>query len=213
MKEPEVPPAPASAPPLAPSEPPALSPRRRTRQEWLRHQLHWSNLIIAAALIYAGPTLLPHLGALFGVRSGPDTAPHFAYQSLTRETLSSDSLRGRVVLVNFWATWCAPCRAEMPVLEAMYKRHKAEGFVIVGLAVDQAPTATVEAFVRDRGVSYPIAHVGREAEAVFGGVRGYPTSFLIGRDGVVRHRVLGPIGAVSLEPAVRRALAAPEVPP
>ena len=189
MKDPEVPTRP-----------------RRTLREWLRHQLHWSNLIIVAALIYAGPTLLPHLGALIGVRSGPDAAPSYAYPSLTGELLSSDSLRGKVVLVNFWATWCAPCRAEMPVLEAMYQRHKEKGFVIVGLAVDQAPTASVAAFVRERGVTYPIAHVGREAELVFGGVRGYPTSFLIGRDGKVQNRVLGPIGAVSLEPAVRRAL-------
>ncbi len=189
MTEPEVPPRP-----------------RRTPREWLRHQLHWSNLIIVAALIYAGPTLLPHIGALIGVRSGPDAAPSYAYPSLTGELLSSDSLRGKVVLVNFWATWCAPCRAEMPVLEAMYQRHKEKGFVIVGLAVDQAPTASVAAFVRERGVTYPIAHVGREAELVFGGVRGYPTSFLIGRDGKVQNRVLGPIGAVSLEPAVRRAL-------
>lgn len=181
-------------------------PRARVRA-WLRRQLHWSNLILVAALLYAGPTLLPHLGALLGFRSGGARVPSWHYPSLGGELLSSDSLRGQVVLVNFWATWCAPCRVEMPALEAMYHRHRSRGFVIVGLAVDQAPTDEVAAFVRERGITYPIAHVGREAEARFGGVRGYPTSFLIGRDGTVRHVVLGPIGAVSLEPAVRRALA------
>lgn len=177
---------------------------RLRRRGW-----HWSDLIWIAALLYAAPTLLPHLGAVFGVRARAAVTPAYSYVSLTGAPLASDSLRGQVVLVNFWATWCAPCRAEMPALEAMYQRHRDRGFVIVGLAVDRAPTSEVEAFVRDRGVTYPIAHVGPEAEARFGGVRGYPTSFLIGRDGVVRHTVLGPIGAVSLEPAVRRALREP----
>lgn len=168
---------------------------------------HWSDLIWIAALLYAAPTLLPHLGAVAGIRTTAALAPAYSYVSLTGEPLASEALRGKVVLVNFWATWCGPCRAEMPVLEAMYQRHKDKGFVIVGLAVDQAPTQKVADYVRERGVTYPVAHVAREAEARFGGVRGYPTSFLIGRDGVVRHVVLGPIGAVSLEPAVRRALA------
>ena len=187
--------------------PAAKGTATRGLKGWLRRQLHWSNLIVLAALIYAAPTLLPHLGALFGVRNGAAATPTWAYPALDGAVLSSDSLRGQVVLVNFWATWCAPCRAEMPALEAMYQRHREKGFTIVGLAVDQAPTSEVAQFVKERGVTYPIAHVGREAEAVFGGVRGYPTSFLIGRDGAVRHVVLGPIGAVSLEPAVRRAIA------
>ena len=172
-----------------------------------RRYLTLGNLFLFVVLWWAGPRLLPHLGALVGVRSGPDAVPTYDYRSLTGEPLSADSLRGRVVLVNFWATWCAPCRAEMPLLEAMYKRHRANGLTIVGLAVDRAPTATVEAYVRARGVTYPIAHVGTEAERRFGGVRGYPTSFLLDRTGRIRHTVMGPIGPLSLEPAVRRLLA------
>lgn len=189
--------------PVPPPGRPSLRARLR-RRGW-----HWSDLIWLAALAYAAPTLLPHLGALVGVRSGGGATPAYSYVSLTGERLDSDTLRGKVVLVNFWATWCGPCRVEMPALEAMYQRHRAAGFVIVGLAVDQAPTSKVADYVRARGVTYPVSHVGREAELRFGGVRGYPTSFLIGRDGVVRQRVVGPIGALSLEPAVRRALNEP----
>jgi thiol-disulfide isomerase/thioredoxin len=181
----------------------------RSRPRGLHRYLTFGNVILVIALWWALPRLLPHLGALVGVRSGPDMIPSYDYRSLTGETLSADSLRGRVVLVNFWATWCTPCRVEMPLLEAMYERHREQGFVIVGLAVDQAPTSTVAEYVRARGVTYPVAHVGSEAERRFGGVRGYPTSFLLDRTGRIRHAVLGPIGPLSLEPAVRRLLAEP----
>lgn len=201
-KEPTAPEVPGGEP----AEPPARS-QPSSRPAGIRRHLTISNLILFIALWWAGPRLLPHLGALVGVRSGPDTVPSYAYQGLAGEALSADSLRGRVVLVNFWATWCSPCRVEMPLLEAMYQRHRDEGFVVVGFAVDQAPTRTVADFVRARGVTYPIAHVASEAERRFGGIRGYPTSFLLDRTGRIRHQVLGPIGPLSLEPAVRRLLA------
>lgn len=200
MNAPEVPGS-AERSPSAPASPRLTYWERLKRRGW-----YWSDLIWIAALAYAGPTLLPHLGALFDVRSGGAATPVYSYESLSGGRIDSDSLRGKVVLVNFWATWCLPCRAEMPALEAMYQRHRDTGFVIVGLAVDRAATSRVAEYVREREVTYPIAHVGGEAERRFGGVRGYPTSVLIGRDGVVRHVVMGPIGAVSLEPAVRRAI-------
>ena len=172
----------------------------------LRRHVTVGNVLTVAILLWAAPRLLPHAGAVLGVRSGPTTTPEFAYASLTGETLSTASLRGNVVLINFWATWCLPCRVEMPALDAMHRRHADSGFVVVGLAVDRVSTAQVLAFVRERGVQYPIAHVGPEAERAFGGVQGYPMSFLLDRTGRIRHRVIGPIAPISLELAVRRLL-------
>lgn len=197
--------------PLPPDTPPEVPHGGRASAltrlwQWLRPRVTVANMITLAVLVYATPLLLPHIGAVFGVRSGPDVVPRYSYLALDGTPVHADSLRGRVVLVNFWATWCLPCRAEMPALESMYQRHRDAGFVIIGLAVDQAATEKVAAFVRERGITYPIAHVGREAEHTFGGVRGYPTSFLLDRTGRVRHVVQGPIGAVSLEAAVRREL-------
>ena len=97
----------------------------------------------------------------------------------------------------------------MPLLEATWNRHRAAGLVVLGASVDQGDPRTVQDFITSRGISYPIAIVGSEVLAALGGVRGYPTSILLGRDGRVRHRVMGPIGPLSLEPAIRRALAEP----
>lgn len=157
--------------------------------------------------------LAPHLAAVVGIDTGDRSHPAFAVHTLTDEMVSSDSLRGRVVLVNFWATWCLPCRVEMPLLDAMARRHRDRGLVVLGFSVDRGPAADVAAFLADRGISYPVAIVGsREAQA-FGGVAGYPTSFLVDRSGRLRQRALGPLAMASFEPAVRRLLDEPPPPP
>lgn len=157
--------------------------------------------------IWALPRLLPHLGALVGYRTRSVIAPTFSVQTLDGDTLSMQSLRGKVVLVNVWATWCLPCRVEMPMLEATWKRHRDAGLVLLGASVDRGDPSQVRAFVTERGITYPIAIVDQSVISALGGVRGYPTSVLIGRDGVVRHTVIGPVGPLTLEPALRRALA------
>ncbi|HSA54958.1 MAG TPA: TlpA disulfide reductase family protein [Gemmatimonadaceae bacterium] len=163
-------------------------------------------IVFAAVWVFVLVRLAPHLGAIVGIRSGNDIAPFYSATTLDGKVVTSDSLRGRVVLVNFWATWCLPCRAEMPFLESMWKRHRDEGLVILGLSVDRGGEAEVRQWVEARTITYPIARVGGSAEAAFGGVQGIPTSFLLDRDGRIRHRVVGPLAPVSLEPAVRRLL-------
>ena len=175
---------------------------------WRRWCTPW-NLLTLAVLAWAAPRLLPHVGAVVGVDSGDRRVPRYAVTALDGSPWTAQALRGRVVLVNVWATWCAPCRVEMPLLQAMYERHRDAGFVLLGLSVDRGDPARVRDYVAARGITYPVAIVGPAVEAALGGVRGYPTSFLIDRDGRVRQAVIGPLAPASLELAVRRLLAAP----
>lgn len=177
-----------------------------TLPPWLRKPPTIWTLLFAGLWIFILVRLAPHLGAIVGVRSGGEVAPTFAVTTLDGAVISSTELRGKVVLVNFWATWCLPCRAEMPLLEGMWKRHSADGFVLLGFSTDRGGVEGVRDFLADRKVSYPVAIVGQDVEAAFGGVRGIPTSFLLDREGRVRHRVVGPLAPATLELAVRRLL-------
>jgi len=178
----------------------------RSRLTNLRRYVTVGNILTVAVLVWAAPRLLPHLGALVGARSGAQVRPLFDVTTLDGARLTPDSLRGKVVLVNFWATWCIPCRAEMPLLEKMYQRHRGEGFQMIGFSVDRGAAQDVREFARSRGITYPIAIVGGDEERAFGGVRGYPTSFLLSRSGIVQHAVIGPLAPATLELAVRRLL-------
>jgi cytochrome c biogenesis protein CcmG, thiol:disulfide interchange protein DsbE len=164
-------------------------------------------VLFAAVWIYLLVKLAPHLAAVVGVETGGGEVPEYTVATLDGRVLSADSLRGKVVLVNFWATWCLPCRVEMPALQSMAERHREAGLVVLGLSRDLGPEAGVRKFLDERNITYPVAIVGRDDEQRFGGLVGYPTSFLVDRTGRVRHKALGPLAMVSFEPAVRRLLA------
>jgi cytochrome c biogenesis protein CcmG, thiol:disulfide interchange protein DsbE len=167
----------------------------------------WTTVIALGVAWWALPRLLPHIGAVADVRARETRPLKFSAVTLTGETLSSESLSGSVVLINVWATWCLPCRAEMPLLESTWQRHRQAGLRVIGASIDRGDPNVVRAFAVQRGVSYPVAIIDRRTLEAIGGVQGVPTSILVGRDGRVRHRVIGPIGPISLEPAIRRALA------
>ena len=167
---------------------------------------HWTTILLLVLAVWSFPRLLPHVKALVGLKLKESAQPTFAVRTLDGNLITQDSLRGRVVLVNVWATWCLPCRVEMPLMESTWQRHRDAGLVILGASVDHGSPQDVQTFITSRNVTYPIAMVGADFIAAFGGIVGYPTSILIGRDGRVRHKVIGPIGPLSLEPAIRRAL-------
>ncbi len=171
--------------------------------------ISWSNLLFVAVLLWAAPRCWPHVEALVGARAREHRQPTYAITTRSGALITPDSLRGRVVLVNIWATWCPPCRAEMPLLQQLAESYAADSVVVLGLSVDRGPAQAVDAFLADRGITYPVAIVSDDVIRAFGGVRGYPTSLLLDRDGIVRHAVMGPVGPVTLRPALRRLIAEP----
>jgi peroxiredoxin len=138
----------------------------------------------AAYAIFAGGSTPAPLG-----RGSP--APDFELQRLDGGPLALSELRGKVVLVNFWATWCKPCEDEMPAMEQLYRELGTEDFELVAISVDD-DRAPVEAFQRSLGLSFPILlDPAKKVSTAYQTFR-FPESFLIGRDGIVVERYIGP---------------------
>jgi len=109
-----------------------------------------------------------------------------------------EALRGQVVLVNFWATWCPYCRHEMPAMEDYYRAHKGRGFEIVAYSTDKTQQE-VDAFMAKEGYTFPAPLAPSGVQAAFGGIDRLPTSFIIDRQGRIRHKVSGQLHAGRLE--------------
>jgi peroxiredoxin len=163
-------------------------------------------VLLVGLIVFTSWRFFPHFTATVGLGGPVGTAPDVSFTTLEGEQLQLRDLRGQVVLVNFWATWCLPCRLEMPGFEKLYKDRKDDGFVIVGVSTDRTGRDDVEAFLRKYGITYPVALETPELRAAFGGINGIPTSFLIDRSGVIRHRVFGFFAPPSVRLAVGRLL-------
>jgi thiol-disulfide isomerase/thioredoxin len=169
-----------------------------------RRWLTIPNILFVVVMIWAAPRCWPHVEALAGFDPDAVRRPVFTVTTRDGRILTNDSLRGKVVLVNVWATWCAPCRAEMPALQQLSTAYADDSVIVLGLSVDKGPASEVDEFLRKRDITYPVAIVDDATVNAFGGVRGYPTSILLDRSGAIRHTVLGPIAPVTLRPALRR---------
>lgn len=113
------------------------------------------------------------------------TAPAFSLVDLSGKKVSLADYQGKPVLVNFWATWCGPCKLEMPWLEEFSKKYASQGLVILGVAADDAPKNIIASVVNKTGVTYPVLLKDDKVENLYGGVEYLPESFYVGRDGKV----------------------------
>jgi thiol-disulfide isomerase/thioredoxin len=118
--------------------------------------------------------------------------PDFAVKDLQGREISSADLRGKVVLIDFWATWCQPCKQEMPGYQKLVDRYGPRGFAVVGFKFDTMSDAEDPArFAKKIGVRYPLAVAADDLKQKFGGIEGLPTTMLYDRQGILRKKVIG----------------------
>ena len=120
-------------------------------------------------------------------------APDFTLDALDGNKITLSDLRGQIVIINFWATWCPPCRAETPDLENSYEQYKNSGVVILGVDLtNQDSLSDVQAFVREFSLTYPILldRDGKVSNALYQ-IKGLPSTFFVNREGIIRTVVVG----------------------
>jgi len=143
-------------------------------------------------------------------KDGP-VARAFAAPSLGPDGgfVERETFRGMVVLLDFWATWCGPCRSEIPDLKRLHDDFKYRGFSVVGLSVDQGSVEQVRPLVQRFELNYPVGLSNEEIQQNYGGIRAIPTKFLIDRAGKVRQHYLGVVPAAQLRADIEALLAEP----
>ncbi len=145
---------------------------------------------------------------LEGARAG-DQAPDFTLKDIDGKTVHLSDLAGKGVILNFWATWCGPCRQEMPLLQQAYARHRDEGLVVLGVDVGEQKEA-VQAFLQSLGITFPaVLDVDQETSRVFR-VYGLPSTFFIDRKGVIHYVLVGPADQALLDREIPAILGAAE---
>ncbi len=137
------------------------------------------------------PLFAQHAARAGNVQGSPEPAPLFALSDINGKKVSLSDFKGKVVLLNFWASFCGPCKAEMPSLNRLYTALKNDGFVVLAISIDPSEKP-VRSFVSEKGLAFPVL-MDPEKEAYFDlyAVFALPTSFLIDRNGIIVEKIMG----------------------
>jgi thiol-disulfide isomerase/thioredoxin len=165
-----------------------------------------SRLIAPLALLLALAGMALGWQSLTPAQAPRGTAQPFTVRTLDGRTLHLSELRGRPVILDFWATWCVPCRTSMPHLSAMQGRYARRGLVVVGLSVDDGPPQAVRRFAERLRLRFPVAMASEGLLDDYGPIRSIPTTIFIDRRGHIVRRVVGYVDEETLEGFVREIL-------
>ena len=135
-------------------------------------------------------------------------APDFTLKTSDGKTIQLSKLKGKVVLVNFWAAWCGPCRYEIPDFMDVYTQYKSKGFELIGIALDEEGWEVVKPYATEQKINYPIVVGDGELAMAYGGIEAIPTSFLVDKDGYIVGKHVGVLPKEMLENSLKQILVA-----
>ncbi len=147
-----------------------------------------SGKLAVAALVVGVALILSLAPACARAQEEATPAPDFSVTDLEGNALTLAGYKGKVLVLNFWATWCPPCREEIPDFIEAYKKHRADGLEILGLSVDQMPAAQVRAWSEKAGINYPVAMATQRIITDYRPGQYIPATIIIDRQGRIRHR-------------------------
>ena len=133
-------------------------------------------------------------------------APNFVLKTSNGTPVELKGLSGKVVVVNFWATWCGPCRAEIPGMQKVYDKYRDKGLEIVGIALDQGGWGDVNPFVTKMNMTYPVVLGDDEVAKAYGGIDAIPTTVVVDRNGNIASRHVGLLSEGEFEASVKSLL-------
>ncbi len=167
-----------------------------------------SAIVLMLAALWIGYLLLaPNPGAHnpgAGIPIGTP-APDFELQTIDGETYRLSDLKGKAVLINFWASWCPPCRAEMPTLQAAYEQYESEGLVILAVNLNE-PELAIRSFQEDYGITFPIVVDKQDRVSRMYDIVPLPTTYFVDRDGIVQGKWTGELRMPQLEMLLKKIL-------
>lgn len=120
-----------------------------------------------------------------------ESAPNFQLQDMDGRFVKLSDLRGKVVMLNFWATWCGPCRVEMPAMEELYRMFSRKDFEILAVSTDAQGVSVTRPFQKQNRLTFPILHDSDYRVGLTYGARSLPMTFMVDRQGIVRHHIFG----------------------
>ena len=136
-------------------------------------------------------------------------APDFTLPDLEGNSLTLSDFKGRVIILNFWATWCPPCRREIPDFVELYEKYKDENLLIIGVNLDRGDSRAVKQFSKNYKINYPVVLGNVNVTQDYGEIRAIPTTFIIDRKGNIKEKYVGYQPRATFEKAVKRLLEIP----